>query len=426
MKITKVILHCDGRGTIERRGVTGGDGTTGFEPVEREALESLTVLEPSGARVRAGRQRMTIHTPRAQSPVGIAYGTTAGWQPTYRLMLDTNRLLLVARVHHRGAAWDGITLVLVDESGARYEAAGPVTLEPGETVLIPLACHAVVAQRVAILDARLLSKQLFAAVSVTAPERIPGGPVAVFDHRELLGRGHLGPLTPDQERIVALPVPVEATARREQSERVVSAAPASLDRVHATVARRLERRTVYHLSRPLAMDTIVEHVSEPGWRLATMPQLRAGGDGTLRFQVPAGVDALVVTERREEREQTLIRQLNDATIARWRRLGHLDDRRSERLLALQRTHTRLAALEGRLERRRDTLKEAIRDQRRVRDNLAALGEGANPLRKRYLEALEHGEERILQHRATLVELQQERDAALSQITARIGDAVNGA
>ncbi len=344
-----------------------------------------------------------------------------------------------------------------------YRIEHPVSINRGESALVPLLSGGFAGRRVALYSPAIRPGNPMAAVLLTndSPAAIEGGPVTVFDADRYAGEGMLRLARPGERQFLPYAVDLACRIALHQSS------PRGQQRVFRSVVvhgnwilhSHFFSENVYtvdnsagehplelYLEHPIRSDMQLIAPPRPGQSAEPLPQ-PAEGDALpfvagelfeetassyrFRIEVPAGAAVrFLVKERGESQRHIHAQSLDDESLRGYTAQGYLDEATRARMQSLLDLNAQLSEQKDRQQELREEGEDLSAGQQRVRKNLQALqvskgeaDDAADDLRRRYLTQLTQDEDRFAELKiagdqvtAQIAELEQQRDAILRECT----------
>jgi hypothetical protein len=300
-----------------------------------------------------------------------------------------------------------------------FRIPAPVTLESGQSALVPLVDRDVPAERWALLQPATSTTHPLAAVKLRndGPSGLPPGVVTLYEQTAqgaaYLGDARLAGLPAGESRLLSHALD-EKTKTLRDSQTASSLAKATIGQgvLHLTRSDRLTVIYTVAASKTEARRVLVEQPLMPGWHLIEPVkgveetasayraplELKAGETQTIRF----------VLERPSE-ETLRILDADDERLGAIAKSTTIDPAVKSALAELARLRRVVAEKQAAAERIEKAIGAIAEDQVRIRANLERVDK-ESALHKRYIEKLADEETRI-------EALQAERGKAADETTA---------
>lgn len=322
-----------------------------------------------------------------------------------------------------------------------YRVAAPVTVERHQSAMVPIVSQSVEARRISVFDADVLPVRPLRGVRITNDTglHLAAGTVTVFDEGGFAGNARMGDLLPDEDRLLTYAVDLELmvdVSGSAEPERV-TAVRLQEGLLQTEVRHRLS--TAYRIgsSAPEDRFLVIEHPKRTGYEVVAPGPAPEETPSALRFGVAiAGDNAAetassappaeatvpthltceanaecileVVMERVESRELAIANVTPDQIVFYLENVELSDEDRAllNQILDLKR---QIVSLDRRIAETEASLGEIVREQERIRQNMAALDRNSS-LYRRYVADLEAQEDTIDELQEELESLRTERRA----------------
>jgi len=311
-----------------------------------------------------------------------------------------------------------------EERGAlfEYSISDPVSVKSRQSALVPILFEPIHVEKVVlysrgIRDANPLNALLLKNDTGLVLE---GGPVTLLNGADYAGESMLEVFNKGEQRL--LPYAVELRCKVTHHLDSESRDPYLL-RIHkgriSLHAWHVQIRTYYFDNSVGEMlDVILEHPRMLAFDLVDTPEPFEELEDIYRFRfnVEAGQKLkFTVSQREEQSEARDLSTLDSYWVEEWNRKGYLSPEITGALrLSIARTHE-IRQLESDVSERGSQIQQIAADQKRLRENLQALGEssGEKGLRDRYVKALGESEDRVDAQRKAVDEMR----AKIEELTA---------
>ena len=314
-----------------------------------------------------------------------------------------------------------------DAALTAFRIPTPVNAPDGGTLMVPIAAADYPVERLAVYQPGVHARHPLAALRLTnpAPVALPPGVLTVYETLDgapaHVGDARLGGLPAGDSRLASFALDQAVTVdRSDQPSRVIS----RVQIADGVMLLNVTERQTSHYAVAGAKDgprkLVIEHPRRAGWALADgLKAETTAAAYRLPIDVPAGetVKLSVTLERPRVERVTLADLPPDALLAQAQgaelpaearqALGELAKLR----VALTEAEMRVAALEQARE-------EQVKEQERLRDNLAALA-SATDLRKRTLAKMNEAENRLEALSAEIAAARDGAEAARRALAERI-------
>lgn len=397
-----------------RRPVVQVQETAGVLPpeveggVEMESLLSEQVLELSDQAASFGLERKALRKlGAAKGGKNLAYSMQASSMP--------------AQVRERKV---GDLFV--------YDIEHPVTIRRNQSALVPIVLRDFEGKPVLLYNKQARAENPLRAVEFknTTGLTLEGGPVTVLEANSYVGEAMLDTLKPDEDRLVPYAV--------ELSVHVLDNIESHHDRIHSIVVKKGQVRTrytevqqtTYTFNNKADREQVLylDHPRPGGeWNLfdTAEPKETTANHWRFRMTLPArqGVK-FVVRQRRPLSQGFGLTEVSDDQLRLWLDQRFLDDRTAAVLRQAVELRHKAAECDRNISRLEGESNKIFEDQKRIRENLQALGERTSEkeLRERFVKALNGHEDRLEEIRREIPEHQNARThfwEAINALLARV-------
>jgi hypothetical protein len=311
-----------------------------------------------------------------------------------------------------------------------YEIEHPVTIRRNQSALVPIVLRAFEGRPVLHYNKQARKENPMRAVEFknTTGLTLEGGPVTVLEGGSYVGEAMLDTLKPDEPRLVPYAVELGVT--------VLDNVDSFDEKVSRVVIRKgvlkthysHVQRTTYALNNKSATEQTV-YLDHPrwgsDWKLidTDAPHETTENYWRFRFSIPAKqVTTFRVQERRKLHQAVALADTDDQQLTFWLEQKYLDAKTEKVLRKAVEMRQQIAGIEGQiqqLEKERDTIHE---EQKRIRDNLKALGDRSSEkeLRERFVRTLNTQEDRLEEIAGEIKTRTAERDRGREQLDALLG------
>ena len=400
-------------------------GTLGTAEEANGTARAAAAKEAARSEMFARKSRMAMASAMAYDSADGSYGAgLAAPEPTPDFVPGTSPMP-AAPVPMASAS-----TALAQEASSQlvFVFPQPVSLQPGNSLMIPFVSRELAAERVYVYQPDTNAQHPLSAVSLKnqSDSGLPPGILTLYDNAKGGGLLHVGdaemPLVPkDETRFISFALDAKtAIDKQEQQDRTLGMITLARGALNQKIVS--QNTTTYTIKAPAdeARTVVIEQPRRPEWELAKPQGLEGEPEVTpdnyrLKIAVPAGkTKVLKVTLRHEGSE---IFSLMDIAP------GELDTRMAaagkdlspDLRRALEKIKTLRAAVHEQevAHSVTESQREAIyADQQRLRENLKTVS-GGNDLGKRYLKQMNDQED-------ALAKLRQEEDAIRAKLESARG------
>jgi hypothetical protein len=306
-----------------------------------------------------------------------------------------------------------------------YRIEHPVTIRRNQSALVPIVLRPFEGRTVLLYNKAARAENPLRCVEFknTTGLTLEGGPVTVLEAGSYVGEAMLDTLKPGDERLVPYAV--------ELSVRVLDNVDSHQQPVHRVVIRDqqlteellLVRRTTYHFNSKSDHEQIVylDHLRDSDWSLTDTPAAHETTETWWRFRfalAPKQVTTFVVQQRQTlRRTHALTTELSASQVKLWVSQKYLDKAMEKALRAVLEAQEQAAEEERALAQLREERESIHAEQKRLRENLQALGDRSSEkeLRERLVRTLNSQEDRLEKMEAEVKTHTTERDRFRAQV-----------
>jgi hypothetical protein len=318
-----------------------------------------------------------------------------------------------------------------DTAQVLFRALRPVSAPDGGTLMVPIVAAAFPVERLALYQPGTSSRHPLAALRLTndAAAALPPGLLTFYETLNgaaaFVGDARMATLPAGDSRLLSFAVDQAVTVdRSDRPGRALSRATVADGVLSLSVVER--QTTIYTVAgaKNGPRKLLIEHPRRAGWELADPAPAATGVEATaaayrLPLEVPAGGTArLSVTLERPRLEQATLADLSADTLIAHASSGELPAAVREALTLLAGLRTTLSEKERSVAEIERGRAEQVKEQERLRANLAALPAGGD-LHKRTLAKMGEAENRLEVLARDLAVARNEADAARRALAERI-------
>jgi hypothetical protein len=310
-----------------------------------------------------------------------------------------------------------------------YHIEHPVTVRRNQSALVPIVLKPFEGRSVLLYQKAARAENPLRCIEFTNTTglTLEGGPVTVLEAGSYVGEAMLDTTRPADQRLLAYAVELavkvmDSIDSHDEPVRRVTIRKGVLKAHYAQV-----RQTTYTFrsKSPRVQVVYLDHPRDGRqWRLIDTPAAHEITDNhwRFRFDLPANQTVrFVVKQQQTLAQQHQLLEAGDERLAFFLEQKYLDAASAAALRQALELRRQLAAVEARL-RALDAERDAIHaEQKRIRENLGALGDraGEKALRERLVRTLEKQEDRLEAMEAERKEQLAERDAARGRLDAAL-------
>ncbi|TVS00991.1 MAG: hypothetical protein EA423_10720 [Phycisphaerales bacterium] len=281
----------------------------------------------------------------------------------------------------------------------QYTLDMPVTIERQRSAMLPIISAPIEGRRVSIYSQGAETPHPMRGVELTndAGLQLMPGPISVYDGSAYAGDAQIGHVGAGDSRMLAYAADLDVriltesdSARTLRQTRIVNGTVVrTIGRTHAFTYK------IANADASRGRTIVIEHNKMSGWQLAS-PTPVEETQRTHRFEKelgPGETAELVIRHERTDQERISVATIDSPTIFMLEREGRISGRALEALreaLSLREAVGEAERLVALLENER---REIVRDQERVRANLASVARESD-LHRRYMDRLGEQETRL--------------------------------
>lgn len=309
-----------------------------------------------------------------------------------------------------------------------YTIDNPVTVRRQQSALVPILHRDFKGKRIAIYNPDVREQNPMSALlfNNSTGLTLEGGPMTVIEDGSYIGEAMLDTIKPDEERVIPFSVELGCRVQVDHRSDLADVHRARLASGTLRLRRYRRSRRIYAIANKTdrAIDLFLDHRFTRGYELVDThkPVERTDSFLRFRFDVPAKQTMeFVVTEKGEETESISISTTDMETLGVWLKNGYVDAATHGALAEIAALVTEVGVLGREMEAHESAIKKIFENQGRLRENLKALGTGADEkrLRERYVSELAGEEDRIGALRKAIDELDQARKAKEAEARTKI-------
>ncbi|HEY0795997.1 MAG TPA: DUF4139 domain-containing protein [Acidisarcina sp.] len=311
-----------------------------------------------------------------------------------------------------------------------YKLADPITIRKNESALVPILQTKVDAKRVTLWSPSEPQALRALWVTNTSDLTLDRGSFSILEDGRFAGEGLLEVIHPKERRLLsyAADQAVRVSTEGEHNVRRVQQIAVSKGILTERTEEVNDREYVVHNAAPEARDVIVEHPRAAGWELDSKVKPTETTSNAYRFDVEAKAGETVrlhVGERHTISQRYELATLNDSQLGMLLRTdgdgSAIQQRVRDQLAPIFEAKHRVADLDAQLAAKQAAIDEIGNDQKRLRDNLAALKGSAEEraLVRRYTDEMNGQEDRLATLRKEQEDLRAQRVTAERELSIKI-------
>ncbi len=309
-----------------------------------------------------------------------------------------------------------------------YNLTDPVTIRKNESALVPILQTKIQSERVTLWNPQQPRPLRALWITNTSNLTLDRGSFTIVEDGNFGGEGLLDPIHPNERRLLsyAADQAIRVSTDHANNTRRVGSISISRGVLKQQISEVAEIDYLVHNAAPGPRTVIVEQPVRAGWQLDSTqdPKPTETTPAVYRFRVvtPPGETVRLHIGERHAIDQFF--RLTDSTEAQLTLL-FCNANASPALLAqlepVFAAKRAVAAADTQINAKQSEINGIVEDQKRLRDNLAALKGGAEErtLAKRYTAELNQQEDTLAALRRDLATLQQQRQTAQADLNNRI-------
>ena len=307
-----------------------------------------------------------------------------------------------------------------------YNLTDPVTIPRNGSALVPILQERLPVESVTLWS-RGEARPLRALwVTNSSGLTLDRGSFSVVENGAFAGEGLVDPVHPGERRLLSYAVDqaVRVTPENGKETQRITNVSVSKGVLRAANTEVAEARYTVSDAAPEGRTVIVEEPRRPGWTLDPADKPAEVTPGVYRFRVPVeghGKAELTVTQRRVVDQYFRLADSSEEQLMQYLQGNGGDTKILAQLEPVFAAKRRLAELDARVAEAQEKERVIGEDQKRLRENLAALKGSAEEraLVRRYTEELNAQEDALGALKRDLASLEQARSAAAQELADRI-------
>jgi hypothetical protein len=310
----------------------------------------------------------------------------------------------------------------------QYVIDKPVTVKRGQSALVPILGASFSGKRVAVYNREVRDKNPMSAVwfENTTGMTLEGGPLTVIEDDGYVGESMLETLKPDEKRLVPYSVELGCVISIDHDSNVRDVFRARIANGTLQLGRHRLIETKYRVlnKNDATIDLFLEHRLTAGAKLVDTPAPLETTENFYRFRFDAKgktETTFRVLERGEHWEHHTIANVTNDQISAWVSARFIDQGTHAALAEIAALNARSLELKRHIDDRQRDIERIHENQKRLRENLQALGSSSDEqrLRERYVAQLGREEDVLVQLMQQIEHAQRERESVDSALRARV-------
>ncbi|VTS02457.1 Uncharacterized protein OS=Myxococcus fulvus (strain ATCC BAA-855 / HW-1) GN=LILAB_05520 PE=4 SV=1: DUF4139 [Gemmata massiliana] len=310
-----------------------------------------------------------------------------------------------------------------------YSIDKPVTVRRNQSALVPILLKPFAGRSVLLYQKSARAENPIRCVEFenTTGLTLEGGPVTVLEQGSYVGEAMLDTLKPTEKRLVGYAVELAARVLDNidsHSDRVtrVTIRNGTLKTHYAEV-----QKTTYTFNSKSDKEQVVylDHPRDDSrWKLVetAKPHETTENYWRFRFTLPPGTASKFVVQQQQTLFQSFgLADITDKLLATWVSAKYLDKATEKALKEVLAQRQQVGRTEEKLAQLNEERNKIHAEQKRIRENLGALGDRASEkaLRERFVATLDKQEDRLAKITEEEAKLQTDRDEARERLNAAL-------
>ena len=307
-----------------------------------------------------------------------------------------------------------------------YSLTDPVTIRKNESALVPILQTKIQSERVTLWNPQQPQPLRALWITNTSDLTLDRGSFTIVENGSFGGEGLLDPIHPKERRLLsyAADQAVRVSTDYSHDTRKVQSITVSRGVLKEETAEIAEVEYLVRNAAPEARTVIVEQPRRQGWTLDSDPKPDETTPAAYRFRVatPAGETVrLHIGERHSINQFYRLTDSSEAQLALLLRNASASPALLQQMEPVFAAKRAVASLDTEINTKQEQINQIVEDQKRLRDNLAALkgGNEEKALARRYTGELNQQEDTLAALRRDLTTLQQQRETAQQDLNNKI-------
>lgn len=311
-----------------------------------------------------------------------------------------------------------------------YNLTDPVTIRKNETALVPILQTKIQSERVTLWNPQQPRPLRALWITNTSKLTLDRGSFTIVENGNFGGEGLLDPIHPAERRLLsyATDQAVRVSTDSSKTTRKVGSISISRGVLKEQISEVAEVEYLVHNAAPEPRTVIVEHPVRAGWQLDSEVKPAETTPTVYRFRIvtpPGETVRLHIGERYAIDQFFRLTDSSEAQLALLLRNANASPALLAQLEPVFAAKRAVANADNQINAKQSQLSRIVEDQKRLRDNLAALKGGTEErtLAKRYTAELNQQEDTLASLRRDLASLEAQREAAQADLNNKI-DSLN--
>ena len=307
-----------------------------------------------------------------------------------------------------------------------YNLTDPVTIRKNESALVPILQAKIQTERITLWNPAQPTPLRALWVTNTSNLTLDRGSFTIIENGNFGGQGLLDPIHPGERRLLsyAADQAVRVTTDYQHDTRKVQSITVSNGVLTEQTSEIAEVEYLVHNAAPDPRTVIVEQPRRGGWTFDSDPKPAETTSSLYRFRVstlPGETVRLHIGQRHAVNQFYRLNDSNEAQLTLLLRNANASPSLLAQLEPVFAAKRAVASADTQISARQGEINSIVEDQKRLRDNLAALKGGAEErtLSKRYTGELNAQEDTLATLRRDLATLQAQREAAQVDLNNKI-------
>lgn len=296
----------------------------------------------------------------------------------------------------------------------QYDLVERISLAKNQSALVPILNAPIEADKVTMWNQ---SEGALRALWLknTSGQTLDAGTFNIIDSGTFAGEGIFSTIHPDERRLLsyAADTAIQVKSQTESDQRPYTHVKIVDGMMSLTREQHQTTKYTVHNADTAPRDVVIEHPAQANWKLgkdAPKPEESSKSFHRFRVQVSGGkTETLEVNEQQADEVQYMLTSLDNNVVALLVKQSHISaslQKTFDQILAKKRT---IDGISEQIAQREKEVSELTKDQNRVRENMKALKGTAEEkaLTQRYTTQLNQQEDRFIQLRKEIAELQQQ-------------------
>jgi hypothetical protein len=311
-----------------------------------------------------------------------------------------------------------------------YRISHPVTIKRNSSALIPILQNQIEGESVSLYNHAERAQNPMSALYLnnTTGLTLESGALTIIENDTYAGEALTGRVKPGERRFITYAVDLGCRVSVKEDEEDQKAYRAEIINGSFKLHYKQTKKTVYTLNnltdRPKTVYIEHPYDKEEEWQLVKAAFPVETTEQYYRFKVvvaPKAATQFSVAEELPEYRAYLLTNITTNDIQVFVKSNYLTPEKEKALAGVTDLKTQISQLEKDLSEKRADIKSIAEDQKRMRENLSALGktEEEKQLVQRYVAKLAQGEDQLEKLRQEEKKLQEEKNNLQRQLDERV-------